>query len=106
MTGLLLALAIIAAVCASGLRRLQRGRLLRAAAQRPGVSAEHAIAIRSYDEIDEHLARRWCLCGGYLERSGEGTRVSDGRRFRVARLRCQECDRVDEVFFDTTEVAD
>ena len=106
MTGLLLALAIIAAVCASGLRRLQRGRLLRAAAQRPGVSAERAIAIRSYDEIDEHLARRWCLCGGYLERSGEGTRVSDGRRFRVARLRCQECDRVDEVFFDTTEVAD
>ena len=54
----------------------------------------------------DHLARRWCICGGYLERAGEGTRVSDGRRFRVARLRCQECDRVDEVFFDTTEVAD
>ena len=106
MTGLLLSLAIIAAVCATGLRRLRRRRLLRAAAQRPGVSPERAIAIRSYDEIDEHLARRWCICGGYLERSGEGTRVSDGRRFRIARLRCQECDRVDEVFFDTTEVGD
>jgi len=54
--------------------------------------------------MDEHLGRRWCACGGYLERSGEGTRESGGRRFRVARLRCQECEAVDEVFFDTTEL--
>ena len=106
MTGLLLSLAIIAAVFATGVRHLRRRRLRRAHAERPGVSPERAIAIRSYDEMDDHLARRWCICGGYLERSGEGTRVSNGRRFRVARLRCQECDRVDEVFFDTTEVAD
>jgi hypothetical protein len=106
VTGLLLSLAILAAVFTIGMRRLRRRRLRRAAATRAGVSPERAIPIRSYAEIDEHLAQRWCLCGGYLERTGEGTRVSDGRRFRVARLRCQECDRVDEVFFDTTEVVD
>ena len=106
MSGFLFSLAILAAVFATGMRRLRRHRLRRAAAERPGVSPERAIAIQSYAEIDDHLARRWCICGGYLERAGEGTRVSDGRRFRVARLRCQECDRVDEVFFDTTEVAD
>ena len=95
---------IVAAVCAVGVRRWRRLRLRRAAATRAGSSLERAITIRSYVEMDEHLVRRWCMCGGYLERSGEGTRESGGRRFRVARLRCQECETVDEVFFDTTEV--
>jgi hypothetical protein len=104
MTGLLLAVAIIAALAATGLRRWRRARLARAARTRPGASAEHAIHIRSYSDIDEHLARRWCACGGYLERTGEGTREAGGRRFRVARLCCQECERVEEVFFDTTDL--
>jgi len=83
VTGVLFSLAILAAVFATGMRRLRRHRLRRAAAERPGVSPERAIAIQSYAEIDDHLARRWCICGGYLERAGEGTRVSDGRRFRI-----------------------
>jgi len=106
VTSLLLSLAILAAVVATAARRLRRRRARRAAARGAGVSPEEAIAIRSYAEMDDHLARCWCTCGGYLERMGEGTRVSNGRRFRVARLRCQECERVHEVFFDTTEVAD
>jgi hypothetical protein len=104
VTALLFSLAIIAAVIAVGLRRLRRSRLRRAAARRPGSSPELAIHIRGFGEMDEHLARRWCACGGYLERTGEGTRTGDGRRYRVARLRCQECEAVDEVFFDTTDV--
>jgi hypothetical protein len=102
--GLLLAVAILAAVTAVGLRRLRRARLRRAAGSRLGVSPDRAFHVRSYGEIDEHLGRRWCFCGGYLERSGEGTRESGGRRFRVARLVCQECETVEEVFFDTTDV--
>jgi hypothetical protein len=104
MTGLVLAAAIVAAVVATGLRRWRRARLERAARTRPGSSAAHAIHIRSYAEMDEHLARRWCACGGYLEQAGEGTREVGGRRFRVARLSCQECGRIDEVFFDTTDL--
>ena len=104
VTGLLLGVAVIAAVVAVGLRRLHRARLRQAARTRPGASAENAIFIRSYTEMDERLGQRWCSCGGYLERTGEGTRDIGGRRFRVARLACQECERVEEVFFDTTDL--
>ena len=90
---------------AVGVRRWSRLRLQWAALDRPGSSPARAIAIRTYGEIDAHLSSRWCAtCGGYLERGGEGTREADGRRFRVVRLRCQECERVEQVFFDTTDV--
>jgi hypothetical protein len=101
---LLLVAAILAAVVAVGLRRRRRSRLRAAARTRAGSSPERAIAIRSYTETDEHLARRWCFCGGYLEHRGEGTRDLGGRRFRVARLTCQECETPDEVYFGTTDV--
>lgn len=104
LVGLLLTAVLVAAVVRVGGRRFHRWGLRRAAAHRPGSSPGRAIAIRSWSEMDEHLARRWCACGGYLERVGEGTRESAGHRYRIARLRCQECDRLDEVFFDTTEV--
>lgn len=100
---LLLAAAIAAAVIAFWLRRRRRVRLRVAARTRPG-STSNPIYVRSYAEIDDHLARRWCHCGGYVERQGEGTRESEGRRFRVARVACQECEDVSEVVFDTTDV--
>jgi len=102
--GLLLAVAIVAAVAAVGLRRLRRARLRHAARSRAGASIERAFHVRSFGEMDEHLGRRWCVCGGYLERSGEGTREIGGRRYRVARMTCQECEAVEEVFFDTTDM--
>jgi len=104
MMVVLFTLAIVAAVVSVGLRRLRRRRLRRAAADRLGGSPERPIYIRPYGEMDDHLASRWCACGGYLERTGEGSRTSGGRRFRVARLRCQECEEPDEAFFDTTDV--
>jgi len=104
MIGLLLAVTVVVAVVATGLRRFRRARLARAARARPGASAELAVHVRSYSEIDDRVARRWCVCGGYVERTGEGSRVVGGRRLRVVRLVCQECERVDEVFFDTTDV--
>ena len=104
MISLLLALAILTAVAAVGARRWRRARLRRAARSRPGSSPELAIFVRSFTEMDAHLAGRWCVCGGFLERRGEGTRETGGRRFRVARLACQECESVYEVFFDTTDV--
>jgi hypothetical protein len=101
---LLLTMAIVAAIVAVARRRLRRGALRRAARDRAGASTDLAIAVRSFTEIDEHVGRRWCHCGGYLERAGEGTRDAGSRRFRVVRLRCQECEEAAEIFFDTTEV--
>ena len=104
MIGLLLAVTVVVAVVAVARRRFRRARLMRAARSRPGASGELAIHVRSYGEIDDHLGRRWCPCGGFLERTGEGSRVAAGRRLRDVRMVCQECERVDEVFFDTTDV--
>jgi hypothetical protein len=104
VTSLLLALAVIAAVGAVAVRRLRRARLERQARDLPGGSADNAIYVRSFAEMDDHLRRRWCACGGMLESLGEGTREQSGRRFRVARLRCQECETECEVFFDTTDL--
>lgn len=101
---LLFVAAIVAAVVAMATRRARRAALRRAAATQPGASADLAIHVRSYTEMDDHLARRWCHCGGFLERTGEGSRDASGRRLRVARLACQECERITEVFFDTTDV--
>ena len=104
IASLALTLVLVIAVMAVGRRRLHRARLRRAAATRAGASPELAIAIRSFDEIDDALAARWCHCGGYLERTGEGTRDVAGRRYRIVRQACQECEEVAEVFFDTTEL--
>ena len=101
---LALTAAIVVAVVALARRRMRRNVLRRAARERAGATADLAIAVRTFTEIDDHVARRWCHCGGYLERNGEGTREEGGRRFRVVRLRCQECEDAAEVYFDTTEV--
>jgi hypothetical protein len=104
MLHLLLVAALLAAIVALASRRHRRRRLVRAAATRAGSSLENAIVVRRFDEIDAHLQARWCDCGGYLERCGEGTRDAGGHRYRTARLRCQECDADALVFFDTTDV--
>ena len=104
MLQLLLVAVLVAAILRMGARRIYRRRLARAAATRAGSSLATAIVVRRFDEIDEHLARRWCHCGGYLERCGEGTREVGGRRYRTARLRCQECATDAVVFFDTSDV--
>jgi hypothetical protein len=104
MLQLVLVAALVAAIVSLAGRRHRRRRLVGAAATRAGSSPEAAIAVRRFDEIDEHVSGRWCHCGGYLERRGEGTREEGGRRYRLARLRCQECEAEAVVYFDTTEV--
>lgn len=104
MTGLLFVAAITAALIAIGSRRWRRARLRRASRTRAGASPDSAILIRSYTEMEDHLMGRWCHCGGFLERRGEGTLELGSRRYRVANLSCQECDEIHRVFFDTTDV--
>jgi hypothetical protein len=101
---LLMTAALVAAVVTMALRRRSRRQLRLAATTRPGATPEQAIWVRSFTEIDDHLGRRWCHCGGFLERTGEGTRQQGDRRYRIARLCCQECEDTAEVWFDTTEV--
>ncbi len=104
MTQLLLVLALAAAIAVLARRRWRRARLRTLAATRPGASPALAIPITAFDEIDEHLRQRRCACGGYLARRGEGSRELAGQRYRVARLECLDCERTEEVFFDTTDL--
>jgi hypothetical protein len=105
VTQLLLVVVLAAAIVVLARRRWRRARVRRLASRRPGASPEQAVPIDAFDEMDAHLRHRSCPCGGYLARRGEGSRDAAGRRYRVARLECLDCGRVDEVFFDTTDVA-
>ena len=102
---ILFTLAIIAALLATGGRRWRRRRLRRAARDLPGATPANPIKISSYTDIDDALRDRWCpSCGGFLERSGEGTRTVDGQPLRVARLVCQECEETAEFFFASSDL--
>lgn len=104
MTTIFFVVAIVAAMAAMGYRRYRKHSMQTAAQHMPGSSVENAIYIRTFDEMDEHMRKRWCSCGGFLEVTGEGTREDDGKRFRVARMECHECEETCEVFFDTTDL--
>jgi hypothetical protein len=101
---LLLTFALLLALAAMGARRVRRARRRRAAETGLGASLTSAIAIRSYAEMDVAVRARACHCGGHLELAGEGTRETGGRRYRVARLRCESCETDRQLFFDTTDV--
>jgi hypothetical protein len=100
--GILLALALVAALVATGLRRGRRVARERVAARAPGASIERAIPIESFADMDAVLRRRRCPCGGSYALQGEGTRDAGGRRYRVARLECRSCESTTAVFFDVT----
>jgi hypothetical protein len=102
--GVLFVAAIAAALTAMTLRRVRRARGRRAALRRPGATPELAIAITSWDDMQPHLRRRPCACGGTLRLAGEGSRAVGDRRFRIGRLVCDDCEEAADVFFDTTAV--
>ena len=104
MTGLLFVAAIAAAMIAMGLRRLRRVQARRAARRRRGATPELAIPVTSWSDMEPHLRRRLCACGGTLRLAGEGSRAVGERRFRVGRLVCDDCETEEDVYFDTTAV--
>ena len=101
MIGLLLGLAVLVAVVAAGVRRWQRTRATR---HRPGATIHRPVTVGSFDEIDRALRGRTCWCGGFFVLSGETSRTVGDRRFRVARLVCNECERDELIYFDVTAV--
>jgi hypothetical protein len=99
--GLLLGLAVIAAITTVGFRRWQRSR---AARRRPGATLHRAVPVSRFDEIDATLYGRMCRCGEFLMTAGETSRVVGARRFRMVRLVCRECEWDEVVYFDVTRV--
>jgi hypothetical protein len=102
ITGLVIGIAVIAAVLSVAIRRWRRGREVRA---RPGAQLERALIVSRFDEIDAALQTRACpWCGGILQVAGETSRLVGERRFRIVRLVCQDCERDERVHFDVTAI--
>ena len=101
MIAALLGLAVFAAVISVGARRWQRAR---AARRRPGASIHRPVAVSGFDQIDAAVRGRTCWCGGLLVLAGETSRAWGERRFRIARLVCNACERDELMYFDVTAV--
>jgi hypothetical protein len=102
VTGLLLGLALVAALVASGLRLVRRRRLERELAALPGGSRATALVVEDFAAIDAHLAGRGCRCGGRLRSHGERSEPAGDRVLRVAKVECERCERRGEVWFDAS----
>lgn len=99
MTGLLIGLAVLAAVAAAGVRRWRR---LRAARRRPGATIYLPVRVSRFDEIDAAVQGRVCSCGGSFVLTGETSRLVGESRYRIVRLVCNQCERDELMYFDVT----
>lgn len=67
----------------------------------PGETPETAIPLKENGEIARHLAAFRCLCGiSYSNEDGPPqaeSAVFDGRRLTVIRLKCETCNRFQDV---------
>ena len=104
MIGVLLTLALLAALAASLRRVMRRRRIASVAESLPGAAPEHAIAVGDIGSIDGALRARRCICGGLLTSLGERSEAHGERMLRVVRAECSRCERVQTVYFDTATV--
>jgi len=103
MSGLIFTAVVIVAA-GTWIVRSMRARAARNQARSgPGTSLAQAIPVRTFDEIDHTLAQRRCHCGADLRVTGEGSRSDAGRRYRLARLACDECEEATVLYFDVSE---
>jgi len=102
LIGLVLAVALLAALIAAGYRTLRRYRRRKLLAALAGASRASAIAIEAFSEIEDHLLKRECPCGGLLASHGERSEPDGERILRVVRVECRRCEERGEVWFDAT----
>lgn len=101
MIGVVLTLALLAALVASARRIQKRRRIAVVASSLPGASPESAIVLDDLGELNAALRARRCICGGFLQSLGERSEPLDARILRVVRAECGRCEKVQTVYFDT-----
>lgn len=102
MTGVVLTLALLVALAFAGRRAFRRVSVRKRLAALPGMSRETAIPVTDFDEIESHVARLRCPCGGRYDLKGESSGEHDGRRYRTAGIECRFCEERRRLFFDVT----
>ncbi len=100
--GLPLTIALLLALAVFGWRMLRRARLKSRLRALPGGSLATAFPTETFADIDAHLARRRCACGGTLASKGESSNRRDSQLFRVVRVECQLCEKRDRLYFDVS----
>lgn len=102
--GIALTLALLIALAVAGWRVVRRLRLRRRLAALPGARPENAVSVGDFEEIDEEIRRRRCVCGGRYDSHGESSFESGSQRLRVAALECRMCERRTRVYFDVSSI--
>ncbi|HEY2385959.1 MAG TPA: hypothetical protein VGK30_03280 [Candidatus Binatia bacterium] len=102
--GLVFALVVLVAATTWIARRWRARGRRRALDAGPGSSIERAIPVRSFEEIDRAVTAQRCPCGQPLRSTGEGARQAGLRRFRFARLACDDCEEEHVLFFDVSDL--
>jgi hypothetical protein len=104
VSGLLIAVALLAALAFTGWRafaaRRSAKRHAHALEQQPGMSPDNPLTIASFTEMDEAVDTFRCPCGGLLDRIGEGSRPG----LRVVRCACVICEEDVDLFFDLSQL--
>jgi hypothetical protein len=73
-------------------------------ARRPGFSSERPVAIRRYDELDEHTREARCSCGGTLRVRSEGGASTPAYNVRVVHTECARCEHNWDLFYDLSHL--
>jgi hypothetical protein len=101
MTDFLLAFALLLAVAAVAWRFWRRRTAERAL---PGRSAETAIRVDDYSDIDATVHLETCPCGGRFVLRGEGPVRGCTTSLRMTRIECRRCARARVLYFDLRTV--
>ena len=97
--GFWIGLVLIFVFIARQFRRLRIKRAAQRILKEPGLTPENALVGLRLTEVDEHILKMSCGCGGGFRPISEGSLRIDGRDLRVARLICGRCES-ERVYFE------
>lgn len=66
----------------------------------PGRAASNPLEVHDFHALEARVGRERCeACQVSFKQTGEGSRVHEGRKLRVARLACPRCEAERELWF-------
>lgn len=66
----------------------------------PGRAPQHPLEVEDFHALEARVSRERCqACQVDFKQTGEGSRVHEGRKLRVARLACPRCEDERELWF-------
>lgn len=105
MGGGLFVVAIALALVVMGAKRLTQWRVKKEWQAIPGHHPNNPVSITRFDEIDSHIEKSRCTCGGPWLKKHEGSKSSAHARCRVLHAECSWCEEEVDFFFDLEQMA-